>query len=36
MPVYFIAQVDVHDADGYQTYQEEAVKAPIHGAKLLA
>lgn len=36
MPVYFIAQVDVQDPDGYQTYQEAAVKAPMHGAKLLA
>ena len=36
MSVYFIAQVDVQDADGYQAYQEAAAKAPMHGAKLLA
>ena len=36
MSVYFIAQVDVQDADGYQTYQEAAVQAPMHGAKVLA
>ena len=36
MPVYFIAQVDVHDRAGYDAYQEAAAKAPAHGVKVLA
>ena len=36
MPVYFIAQVQINDAAGYQAYQEAAAKAPFEGVKVLA
>lgn len=36
MPVYFIAQVEIHDQAGYDAYQQAAAKAPFEGVKVLA
>jgi uncharacterized protein (DUF1330 family) len=37
MPVYFVAQVDVHDRASYERYMQQAATAPAPaGMKLLA
>ena len=37
MPVYFIAQVDIHDRAGYERYTQQAgAAAPPAGMKVLA